>query len=168
MAYEDIRKNFSMRVDGRGYVGQVDEFNPPKLAKKTDEYRAGGMNAPVKIGLGMEAMDVDWSMKKFDVNLLGMFGLAEGNYKAVTLNEVLESHDGTTTAVVHTMRGTFIEIDPGSAKAADPGTTKFTMNLVYYKLQHGSTVVQEIDIINMIHMVNGVDQLAAQRTALAI
>ena len=32
MAARDIRKNFNAFVDGRGYAGQADEFNAPKLA----------------------------------------------------------------------------------------------------------------------------------------
>ena len=35
----DILKNMSLFVDGRGYAGNVDELNLPKLALKTEEFR---------------------------------------------------------------------------------------------------------------------------------
>ena len=43
---KDIRKNFSLFVDGRGYAGNTDEANMPELSLQTEEYRAGGMDAP--------------------------------------------------------------------------------------------------------------------------
>lgn len=168
MTAKDIRKNFAASVDGRGYVGQVDEFNPPKLVKKAEEYRAGGMNAPVKLNLGMEAMDCDLTLKQFSKDVIALYGLSEGQFTPVTLREVLESYDGTVTTVIHTMRGTVTEMDMGTAKAGEPGTLKASFNLNYYKLQHGGTVIQEIDIPNMVHIVNGVDQLAKQREALGM
>lgn len=166
MSAKDIRKNFAASVDGKGYIGQVDEFTPPKLTRKTEEYRAGGMNAPIKIGMGQEAMDCDITLKQYSRDILSLFGLAEGQAVPVTLREVLESSDGTTTTVIHTMRGTVTEMDQGSAKAGEPGTLKASLNLSYYKLQHGGVVVQEIDIPNMVHIVNGFDVLQKQREAL--
>ena len=50
----DILKNMSLFVDGRGYAGNVDELNLPKLALKTEEFRGGGMDAPIEIDMGME------------------------------------------------------------------------------------------------------------------
>ncbi len=29
MAARDVRKNFNLFVDGKGYAGQVEEFTPP-------------------------------------------------------------------------------------------------------------------------------------------
>jgi uncharacterized protein len=55
------------------------------------------------------------------------------------------------------------ELTPGSKATLDA-----SLSLTYYKLEHGGRVVQEIDVLNMIHVVNGVDRLAAQRAALGI
>ena len=41
-----LLKNINLFIDGRGYAGKVDEFDPPKLTIKTEEFRAGGMDAP--------------------------------------------------------------------------------------------------------------------------
>ncbi len=46
-----ILKNFNVFVDGRGYAGRIDEISLPKLAIKTEEYRAGGMDIPVSIDI---------------------------------------------------------------------------------------------------------------------
>jgi P2 family phage contractile tail tube protein len=167
-AASDVRKNLNLFVDGRGFAGNIEEFNPPTLTAKTEEFRGGGMNAPVKLRMGMEAMDTDFSLKQYSKDVLALFGLAAGGAVALTAREALESADGTVTPVVHAMRGTIVEVDQGTVKPGEPTPLKFSLNLSYYKLQHGSTVVQEIDVVNMVHIVNGVDQLAAQRAALGI
>ncbi|WP_290877130.1 phage major tail tube protein [Aquabacterium sp.] len=168
MAARDVRKNFNLFVDGTSYAGQVDEVNPPKLTLKTEEFRAGGMNLPIKLNMGQEAMDADFSMIAFDRKILALYGVAEGQFVQFTLRENLESYDGTTTPVVHSMRGKITEFDQGSVKAGDKPSLKIGLNLNYYKLQHGDVVVQEIDAVNMIHIVNGVDMMATQRANLGM
>jgi P2 family phage contractile tail tube protein len=168
MTARDVRKNFNLFVDGQGYAGQVNSVTPPKLTKKTEEFRGGGMHAPIKLGMGMEAMDADFSMIQFSKDVLSLFGLAEGQYVPITLRENLESYDGTETPVMHVFRGQITEIDQGNVEAGAKPEIKVSMNLNYYRLQHGDTVVQEVDIINMIHIVNGVDVLADQRANLGM
>lgn len=168
MAARDVRKNLNLFVDGRGYAGQIEEFNAPKLALKTEEFRAGGMNVPIELTMGMEKMETDFSLVSYDRDLLSLFGVTEGALVPFVAREALESFDGTITAVVHTMRGKIKEIDPGTSKAGDKPSLKISMALVYYKLQHGDKVVQEIDAENMIQTINGNDVLAGMRGALGI
>lgn len=168
MAARDIRKNFNVFVDGRGYAGQSDEINPPKLTLQTEEFRAGGMDAPIDITMGMEKMVTDFSLMAYDRNVLALFGVTEGARVPLVLREQLESFDGTTTAVVHTMRGKITELDSGTSKPGNLTPLKVTMSLTYYKMQHGDQVVHEIDAENMVRIINGVDILAAARNALGI
>src|SRR5918994_7664559 len=113
MAARDVRKNFNLYVDGRGYAGDVDEFNAPKLTLQTEEFRAGGMDVPIDITMGMEKMTCDFSLKAYDKDVLALFGVKEGGTVPITIREALESYDGTVTPVVRTMRGKFTEIDEG-------------------------------------------------------
>ena len=168
MAARDVRKNFNLFVDGRGYAGQVDEFNAPKLALVTEDFRAGGMDAPVKITMGMEPLDCDVALKSYARDVLSLFGVTQGASIPLVGREALESFDGTVTQVIHTMRGKIISLDPGTSKAGEAPTLKATMSLTYYKMQHGDTVVHEIDVENMVRRINGVDALATVRSALGI
>ncbi|WP_441228021.1 phage major tail tube protein [Tardiphaga sp. 20_F10_N6_6] len=168
MAARDIRKNFNLFVDGKGYAGQVEEFNTPKLTLQTEDFRAGGMDAPVKVTMGMEALDCDFSLKAYDRDVLSLFGVIEGATVPITVREALESFDGTVTQVIRTARGKITEIDEGTSKPGEIPLLKITMNLVYYKMQHGSTVVHEIDVENMVRIISGNDALAAIRSALGI
>jgi hypothetical protein len=168
MAASDVRKNMNIFVDGRGYAGQAEEFNAPKLALKLEEFRAGGMDAPIDLDMGLEKMESDFTLVKYDSKVLALFGIANGSSVPFVAREALESFDGTVTPVIHTMRGRIKEMDAGSSKPGEKASLKITMSLTYYKLQHGSTVVQEIDVPNMKHIINGVDRLAAQRSALGM
>jgi P2 family phage contractile tail tube protein len=168
MAASDVRKNLNCFVDGRGFAGQVDELNAPELAIKAEEFRGGGMDVPIDLKMGMEKMVSDFSLLQYSKDVLALFGLAAGNTVPLVFREALESFDGAVTPVVHTMRGRILSMEPGTSKAGDKAVLKVNMSLTYYKLQHGSTVVQEIDALNMVHIVNGVDVLAAQRSALGM
>lgn len=168
MAARDVRKNINLFVDGRGYAGQIEDFNPPKLTLQTEEFRGGGMDVPIDITMGMEKLTSDFSLIAYDKDVLALFGVREGVAVPFVAREALESFDGTVTAVTHTMRGKITELDPGTSKAGDKPTLKVAMSLTYYKLVHGSTTVIEIDAENMVRTVNGVDALADIRRALGL
>lgn len=168
MAARDVRKNFNLFVDGRGMAGQIEEFNAPKLTLQTEEFRAGGMDVPIDVTMGMEKMVCDFSLKSYDRNVLALFGVAQGASVPLIAREALESFDGTVTQVIHTMRGKIVGIDPGTSKPGELPLLKFDMSLTYYKMQHGDTVIHEIDAENMVRIINGVDALAAIRGALGI
>lgn len=168
MAARDVRKNINLFVDGQGYAGQIEDFNAPVLASKLEEYRGGGMDSSIDIKMGLEKLETSFSLIAYDRAVLALFGIAQGAAVPFTAREALESFDGTVTPVVHTMRGRIAKIDPGASKAGDKGSLQVSMSLTYYKLKHGTVVVHEIDVENMIHIVNGVDVLALQRAALAI
>lgn len=168
MAARDVRKNFNLFVDGRGYAGQVEEFNAPKLATIEEEFRAGGMDINIDVTMGMQKLVCDFSLKAYDVNVLALFGVVQGASIPLIAREALESFDGTVTNVTHTMRGKITELDPGTSKPGSIPLLKATLTLTYYKLQHGDAVVHEVDAENMIRIINGVDALAAIRGALGI
>lgn len=168
MAARDIRKNINLFVDGRGYAGQIEEYNAPKLTLQTEEYRAGGMDAPLDITMGMEKLTSDFSLKTYNRDVLALWGVREGVLIPLVVREALESFDGTVTPVVHTMRGKIVSIDPGTSKPGAIPMLKFDLSLSYYKMQHGDRVIHEIDVENMVRIINGVDALAAIRTALGM
>ena len=168
IAASDVRKALSLFVDGKGYAGQVEDFNAPKLSLKVEDFRAGGMNTGIDLDMGMEKMEVDFSLVQYSADVLALFGVAAGSSVPLVAREALESLDGTVTPVIHTMYGRIKQLDPGTSQSGNKTSLKVMMTLTYYKLQHGSRVVQEIDAVNMIHIIDGVDRLAQQRAALGI
>lgn len=168
MAARDVLKNINLFVDGRGYAGQVESVTPPTLTLQTEEFRAGGMDAPIDITMGMEKMEASFVLKSYDADVLALFGLAEGARVPLTFRGALESFDGTVTQVVMNMRAKIISIEPGTWTPGELSPLTVNVSAVYFKQQHGNRVVHDIDVENMVRIINGVDTLAAIRQALAI
>lgn len=66
------------------------------------------------------------------------------------------------------MRGRFSEFDPGKAKAGDKTEIKYKLAVSYYRLSINGQVLIEIDPVNFVEVVNGIDRLAQVRAALGI
>jgi P2 family phage contractile tail tube protein len=64
------------------------------------------------------------------------------------------------------MTGTVTAIEHGAWKSGDKATLKLTVSLTYYQYKQNNVPLHEIDIPNFKRVINGVDQLAAQRAAL--
>lgn len=168
MAANDVLKNINLQVDGRGYAGKVGKFTPPKLTLLTEDYRAGGMDMAIKIGMGMDTLDCSFTLKGYDKAVMALFGLRQGNNVPLTLLKGLEDLDGTVTQVKYNLRGKIIEIDEGDAEPGQLPELTIQFSPTYYKMTHGGTVVHEIDAERMIRVINGTDQLAAMRAALML
>lgn len=167
MALPKTLKNFNLFNDGVSYIGQVSEVKLPVLTRKLEEYRGGGMNGPVSIDLGQEGIEMEWKCGGLMRDALNQYGVTTHNGVQLRWAGAYQRDDtGLTDAVEIVVKGRHREIDLGNAKAGD--LTEFAVKTVasYYKLTiNGSTVI-EIDLANMIEMVNGVDRIAEQRTAI--
>ena len=165
---DDVLKNMALFIDGRGYAGNVEELTLPKLSLKTEEFRNGGMDAPVDVALGMEKLECDFTLTRFDKHALTVFGVVDGSVIPMTIRGAVMSDDGSLKAVMLNLQGFIRELDFGSWKAGDKATLKCSVSLRYYKLTFNNEVLHEIDIANMTRVIDGVDQLAKQRAALGI
>lgn len=169
MAAPKLLKDVNLFIDGRGYAGNVEEFEPPKLAIKTEGHRSGGMDAPIEVDMGMQALTAMATLSHAAREALKMFGLAPGNPVPMTLRGSQENEAGTEVeAVVYNLRGLIKEVDPGTWKSGEKAPCKVTLALRYYKLEIGGETVHEIDVENMTRVINGVDQLEARRQALGL
>ena len=158
----------ALYVDGRGYAGNVETLTLPKLTMKTEEFRNGGMDAPIEVELGMEKLEAEFTLTRFDRNALGLFGLAQGQTVPLTVRGAIESDNGVQLPVIVNLQGFVRELDYGDWQPGEKATLKMMVSLRYYKLTHGPNVVHEIDIPNMVRTINGIDQLALTRASLGI
>ena len=168
MPARDVLKNINLFVDGRGYAGQIDEYNAPDLTLSTEDYRAGGMDAPITIEMGQEPLETSFSLIAYDADVLALWGVAAGASVPFTARGALESYDGTVKPVIHRMRGKITSLQRGTWAPGQKPALTITMRLDYYQETHDGVITHEIDVENMVRTVNGVDRLAAQRAALGI
>ena len=162
-----ILKNFNLFIDGRGYVGKVEEVNLPKLNIKTEEFRAGGMDAPAMIDMGIEKLEGSFTLLEYDKDVLKQFGLVGGNAVPLTLRGAIQD-DTNVSALVIKLRGMYTEMDMGKLSAGEKGTLQCTIACRYYSLEMDGEKLIEIDIDNMTRVIGGQDKLADVRKALGI
>ncbi len=162
-----ILKNFNLFIDGRGYVGKVEEVNPPKLNIKTEEFRAGGMDSPVMIDMGVEKLEGSFTLLEYDKDILKQFGLVSGNAVQVTLRGALQD-DSNVSPLIVKLRGMYAEIDMGKISAGEKATLQCTIVCRYYSLEIDGEKLIEIDIDNMTRVIGGQDKLIDVRKALGI
>lgn len=67
-------KNFNFSVDGTSYLGETNEVTQPKLAMQLEDYRAGGMIAPVGINMGLEKLELEFKTGGHEDDLIKLFG----------------------------------------------------------------------------------------------
>ena len=70
-----ILKNCMVYMDGDFLLGGHEECELPELSLNTEDYRGGGMDAPVKIDMGMEALECSITFKERRASDLKLFGL---------------------------------------------------------------------------------------------
>lgn len=162
-------KNFVLFSDGISYAGEVEEVTLPKLTRKMEDYRAGGMNGPVKLDYGMEGLKLEWTAAGYLRTLLNQWGTRTHDGVLLRFAGALQSDDlPFATPLEVTVRGRHAEIDFGNAKAGEKTAIKVGSELSYYKLVMDGVTVIEIDLVNMIEIVNGEDLMASTRLALGI
>lgn len=166
--FPKILKNMNLFVDGRGYAGRIDEIELPKLTIKTEEHRAGGMDLPIEIDLGMEKLEASMTLSDYDAEIFKLFGLVDHQSIAMTIRGSVQAQGEAAQAVVINLRGGWKELDSGSWKPGDKSSVKAAVTANYYKLSVNSSELIEIDAINLIRKVNGVDQLAKIRSDIGL
>ena len=162
-------RNFSMFLDGVGFAGRVTELTLPALGIQTEEYRAGGLDAPIAIDMGMEALTCSFTLAEYDTDMIKMFGLYDQNAVQLTARGALQRNGDTdAVAVICNLTGSISNFDPGAFEAGAITEASFEMYVRYYKLAIANEDLIEIDVENMTRIINGTDQLTSLRTAMGI
>lgn len=165
MANPKILKNFHLYLNGGSYAGIADEVTLPTLSLTTEDHRAGGMDAPVKIDVGMEAMELGCKLSEHSAAVYSQFGLADQNGVQAQFRGAMVDGNNAEPYVV-TCRGMVTEVTSGTVVTGQKNGLEVTIALRYYKLEINGVTVIEIDVDNMERTIGGVDQLAQQRAIL--
>lgn len=162
-------KNFNLYNDGNSYLGVVAQFTQPKLSIATEDWRGGGMLGPVKVDMGLEAMEAEFAVGGIVKQLLRQFGLTRVDGVLLRLVGAYQSDDGGQVQQVEiVMRGRYQEIDMGDSKPGDDTEHKVKAPLVYYKQVVDGRTEMEIDMLNAVFLVDGIDRYAEIRAAIGL
>lgn len=160
-------KNFNMMIDGRSFAGRADEVTLPALSITTQSHRAGGMDAPVEVDMGMEQLELSVTISDYDETVIAGFGLL-GAGVPLTLRGAIQRQGEAAQPVTVKMLGGLKSRSPGAFSVGGKQTTTLTYALTKYSESINGTEYVNIDVQNMVRIINGVDQLATQRAAIGL
>lgn len=162
--------NFNLFFDGVGMVGLIEEMALPKLVRKVEEFRNGGMLAPAELDLGLEKLESTFTVTGYNKDIIKKYGVqaVDGVLCRFLAAESPNDTTDATDAIEITMRGRWKELDLGTVKTGEKNTTKVTFPQTYFKYAENGEDIIEIDTINMIFKVDGKDLLEGTRRALSM
>lgn len=169
MALPNSLKNFNVYNDGKNFMGIIEELKLPKLARKFEEFRGGGMDGPVSLDMGQEKLEIEQICSGFVLDAYKAYGATKAAGVMLRFAGAYQREDtGEVQAVEIVVRGRHQEIDGGDAKVGDKGKTTIKSALTYYKLTVDNEEIIEIDLLNFVFKVDGTDMLEAQRKAIGL
>ncbi|CAN2978789.1 phage major tail tube protein [Pseudomonas carnis] len=171
MAMPRKLKNLNLFNDGNSYLGLVKSLTLPSLGRKMEAYRGGGMNGPVKADLGMsdDGIQFEWKTGGLDLISLRQFGAVNASSVALRFSGPYQQDDtGEVSNVEVVVRGRHETIEMGDAQPGEDTEHSMTTTCSYYKLTVDGEEIIEIDLLNFVEKVNGVDMLEKHRTGMGI
>lgn len=162
-----VRKYQGLYADGKDKVGSLLEYTPPVAEILTEEYRAGGMDMPISMDMGMAAMESGFTIGE-DKDILSLFGIKVngGVIPFFILSHLENDVTGEERSVVEEIRAKVVKIDNGTKTPGSVTPTSVTLKPQYYRYESDGTTIHEFDPINMVRTINGVDQLATARSSI--
>lgn len=168
MAIPRKLKDMNLFSEGNTFKGIATSVTLPKLTRKLEDYRGAGMDRAVKLDMGAEPLEMEFTLGGPERSILlqeALPGLA-GSYLRFSGSWQNEA-SGDVDVIEVTVRGRYEEMDFGEAKIGDGGEFKCKFAPVYYRLDWNNQELIEIDVLNGVHRVGGVDRLAAITAAIS-
>ena len=161
--YKDVLKNYSLSVDGRGYIGQMQNFQPPNLSLQSETPRLGGLDAPLHMELGMQVLEASFVLLQYSEEVLALFGVRQNQFVPFVARGHLESFDGTSKPVRISMSGKIMSVEESQWQGGQLSPLTFRIGIHTYRREVNGNVVHLIDVPNMVRIVDGVDVIEQQR-----
>lgn len=160
-------KGYTAFIDGFGLMGLTTGGKLPPIKAKVEGYRDGGMDGEDDLEFGIEKLEAELTFSELNERVLTA---VLGRDKPITLRGSMEGEGPTASkiAVVAQFRGLVTSVDPGEMGEPKKGEVKLALTPNFYSLRIGGADIYEIDLLNSIRKIGGVDQLAARRANLGL
>jgi P2 family phage contractile tail tube protein len=166
MAMPRTLKMMNVFINGFSYLGVVSSLTLPKLTRKLEMYRGAGMPgaAPIDFGLDDDALSMELSLGGFpDEALWSIYGAVGAGELLRYAGSYQRDDTGEIVPVEVVTRFKMKEMDTGENKQGEKAESKLPVICTYFKLTINGKELVEIDVINAIEKVNGVDRLEQHR-----
>lgn len=161
----DTLKNMTCSINGKGYSGNVDEINIPEVSSVTEENRYGGTNASIVQPVGVELSEFMISVGCYNQESFDLVN----TYAIFTATGSIVNQLGLPQGTEVTAYGLVTNVTPDSWTPGKVTKVKITMKSPdFFKQSFNDSVRTLIDKKNMIQIIGGIDQLAAERAVLGL
>lgn len=163
-------KNANVFFEGDSWAGRFDEVAFGKLARKLEKYRGGGMDAEIDIDLGYDMPEPEITLKEHVPALIKAWGecAADGVLLRILAGANSDGPGCPHDSIEFVMRCRPKEIDFGSYKGGSLVDKKTPFTTSYFKYMLNGETLIELDPINMIQIIGGVDRSAKIREAIGV
>lgn len=171
MALPRKLKHLNLFNDGNNWQGIVESLTLPKFTRKFEKYRGGGMAGAVDVDMGLDdgALDTEFSIGGMESLLFKQLAKTTADGVQLRFTASIQRDDtGEVQAVELVVCGRHKEIDSGELKTGESNATKVSSTNSYAKLTINGEVLYEVDTINMVEIVDGVDLMEAHRRAIGL
>lgn len=171
MALPKKLKMMNLFNEGNSYLGQTGEVTLPKLGRKFEDWRGGGMDGNIKWdnGLSDDMIEFAWKLGGIDPLVISQYGAATVSAIGLRFAGSYQRDDtGETTALEMVVRGRHEEIDFGNSKAGDDTELSIKTIWSYLKITIDGEVFIEIDIPGIVFKVKGVDMYEKHRANIGL
>lgn len=169
MGLPSILKNFTLFVNGDNYIGQIGEVGLGKIAEKVESVRPGGLLGEIDVSMGLDKFEFEMKFAGLVEKILRQFGavgVAATLFRFVGAYQ--EDVEGGVKPAELVVRGRIPELDPGTAKTGDKTEWTVKATGTYVKWTVSGRTELEIDWLNCVYIVGGVDRYAEIRAALGM
>jgi len=162
---------YEVFVGGNRKLGTA-EVTLPNLKPKTATLSGAGIGGEIEMPTPgqTESMELELSWRTINENLTELAGMKAHDLELRQANEEYDAGTGAlgVRAVKINVRGLPKGADLGALKPADHTDSKTTLEIVYIKVTIGGERKVEIDKLNYIYYIDGVDYLESVRKALGL
>lgn len=152
-----ILQSFTININGFGMAGSGEKCKLPKIKKKMEKYRGGGMVAPRQHALGYEEFEFDCDLSAVNPQVIAQSAFLVSKGVSFSVRAFLDGDQNTTHSLYMYMRGEAIENDFGEWEAGKKSMMKIKFALDALNLTVDGASIFDIDIENGVNTWNGTD-----------
>jgi len=158
--------NANIYMDGNNLLGRAEEIQLPQIKHKMADHKALGMVGSAEFFAGIDKLE---SKIKWNALYPEVLKKAANPFKAVQIQAraSLETYNSmgklAEVPAIAYLTGTFKEFPLGNLKPGDNAEYETTMSVNYAKLIVAGEEIFEIDILENIYKVDGIDILTVYR-----
>lgn len=162
-----VLKNFNIYVGGESFAGRAEKCKLPDLKIKTDPYRGAGMDGVVELDMGMELIELQMTFAEHNPNLIRLLGL-HNSQTPISVRGGLQRQGEQAIGMEVRVVGGVRELNRDEWTAGERAGMVLVVSCNTYIERQAGIELVNIDIINGRRIIDGVDQVAGMRAALAL